>query len=311
MQTTWMKPLKKLGQTHIQVTPLGLGGAWLGYSPATRTRDLDVGAATVIHALDLGINLIDTSAGYGISETIIGKGLSAWFQSGGRREDIVISSKTGTRGRPKDYSHAATLRSVEQSLKDLGTSYIDVMLVHDPEDLEPVFAEDGALQALEQLKTEGIIRAIGLGVRNHAFHKRCIENGRFDMSLTYGDFNLLNQSASEDILTPASSRGMGIFNAMVVEYGLLGGRDPDEIAAEHHFHLDPAKVQRARELWQYSQHNNLNLLSLTLRYSARDPRVTATLVGASRPDEIEQDVLAFQSDVPENTWQELRQRFGL
>src|SRR5512141_2881979 len=104
MTSTNLQKRRKLGKTDILVSPLGLGGAWLGYSPSTHKRDLDMGAATVVHALSLGIGLIDTSAGYGDSEIIIGKGLGEWCKSGGKREEIVISSKTGTRSRPNDYS---------------------------------------------------------------------------------------------------------------------------------------------------------------------------------------------------------------
>src|SRR6266496_3756280 len=96
--------LRRLGRTDMHVPPLGLGGAWLGYEPRTKHRDEDVGAATVIRALELGIGLIDTSPYYGESESIIGKALREWFPRGGKREDLVISSKTGTRTNPGDYS---------------------------------------------------------------------------------------------------------------------------------------------------------------------------------------------------------------
>jgi aryl-alcohol dehydrogenase-like predicted oxidoreductase len=211
---------RPLGRTCIPVTPIGLGGAWLGYNPELGRRDPEIGAATVVRALELGIGLIDTSPGYGDSEQIIGKGLKDWYRKGGNRADFVISTKTGTRTRPNDYSAVGTLRSVEQSLKSLGTDYIDVLLVHDPESLDPVFAPGGTLEALKNLREQGVIHAIGLGVRNHKFHQDCINSGEFDISLTYGDYNLLSQTAATDILPVAAEHQVGIFNAMVVEYGL-------------------------------------------------------------------------------------------
>lgn len=269
-----------------------------------------MGAATVVHALDLGINLIDTSPLYGRSEEIIGQGLREWYQRGGKRSDFVISSKTGTRTKPRDYSGSATLKSIELSLKALGTDYIDIMLVHDPETLDPVFAPGGALDVLKQLKAQGVIRSIGLGVRSHALHQQCIESGFFEVSLTYGDCNLLNQSAKADILPIAAAHNVGVFNAMVVEYGLLSGRDPFQVASEHK-HVDTAKVNKAHDLWAWSKANNVDLLSLALQYACRDSRVTSILVGASSPQEIENDVVAFNQVVPPPVWSSLKDQFAL
>lgn len=301
---------RKLGRTDMQVTQLALGGAWLGYNHETNHRDEDIGAATVLHALELGIRVIDTSGGYGPSETIIGNALTEWFRRGGKRDDIVISSKTGSRPRPRNYSSASTWDSVEQSLKSLKVGSIDVMHVHDPDHLEPVFASDGALGALKDMKSQGIIGAIGLGVRRHEFHKQTITHGDFDVSLTYGDFNLLNQSA-HGLIDLAGQHNVGVFNAMVVEYGLLSGTDPDQIAARWKGHEDKVKVNRARELWSWSQSRKINLLAVAIQYSTRDPRIASTLVGAATPAEIEVDVNAFLEQLPDDTWVDLHERFGI
>jgi aryl-alcohol dehydrogenase-like predicted oxidoreductase len=301
---------RPLGRTGINVTPLGLGGAWLGYMPNNSHRDEDIGIATVLRAMELGIRLIDTSGGYGDSERIIGKALQEWYRHGGKREDIVISTKTGTRTQLRDYSAAGTQRSVETSLELLQTDYIDTMLVHDPETLDPVFAPGGALEALQQLKARGVIRAIGLGVRKHEYHQRCIQSGAFEVSLTYGDYNLLNQSASTGVLPWAEQYNVGVFNAMVVEYGLLGGRDPLDVI-QGRKNVPVAKVQQARALWEWAQSHRINLLSVTLQYSTREPRIAATLVGARNPGEIEEDVEAFSQDLPKHLWADLRNKFGL
>src|SRR5262245_809384 len=138
---------RTLGRTGITVPRLGLGGAWLGYVPGQRHRDEKTGIATVLRALELGIRLIDTSGSDVESERIIGKALQEWYRYGGQRSDIVISTKTGTRTQTRDYSADATRRSVETSLQLLQTDYVDAMLVHDPETLDPVFAPGGALEA--------------------------------------------------------------------------------------------------------------------------------------------------------------------
>lgn len=294
---------RRLGRTELYVSPIGLGGAWLGRT-SKGTND-DIAVATVIRALELGINLIDTSAVYihGQSEVYIGMGLQEWFKNGGRREEVVISTKTGTRNRPADYSASGTRKSVEQSLEALKTDYIDVVLVHDPGNLDPVVGPGGALEELNKLKSEGLVKAMGLGVRSHEFHRRLIESGECEVSLTYGDFNLIDQSAKEDLLETASAFDVGVFNGMAIYSGLLGGSDPMQDA--RHNPKRP-EVQRAARLWKWASLLGVNLLSLNLQFCMREKRIASTLVGASSPEQIEVDVAAAMEDIPESVWQELR-----
>ena len=305
------KSYREVGRTGIFVSRIGLGGAWLGYDSKAGTRSKDLGAETVLHALSQGINLIDTSPLYGESEEIIGTALKEYFRRGGNRTDFVISTKTGTRTRPKDYSYDATISSVEKSLELLGLEYVDFILVHDPEDLAPVFAPHGALDALAVLKEKGKIRFIGLGARPIQMHQTCIHSGIFDLSLTFGDYNLLNQSGRDTILQAAHEKNVGIFNAMVVEYGLLAGQDPYVVSKVRSWSMNTAKVERAHELWQWAQSQNLDLLSVALQFSSRDSRVSAILLGASTPDEIDVDIQAYQRPIPEDVWSTLKSQFGI
>ena len=234
---------------------------------------------------------------------------------------MILSTKTGTRTRPKDYSYEGTKRSVQTSLTLLKTDYIDVMLVHDPVELAPVLAPGGALEALQDLKAQGSIRAIGLGVRSHEAHRRCIETGEFDVSLTYRDFNLLDQSAVEGVLETATKFDVGVFNAMSIIGGLLGGNDPLQVAEQAKAHArirgrrgsyypKVGEVDRARALWEWTQSKNIGLLALNLQYCQREPRISSTLVGASTAAEIESDVAALSETITEEMWQELHERFG-
>jgi len=111
---------RRLGRTNLQVTPLGLGGAHLGRLPDGFSDERAV--AAVHYALESGINLIDTSPMYGESQRRIGLALDDWYGSGGRREDIIICTKTGHDGKGgKDFSADGTRRSVEESLRLLRT----------------------------------------------------------------------------------------------------------------------------------------------------------------------------------------------
>ena len=299
-------PRRRLGRTNFHVTPIGLGGAHLGRTPDGFSDKL--AAATVHRALELGVNLIDTAPLYGESQRRIGLALAEWYRQGGRREDLFISTKTGrSAGGGKDYSADATRRSVEESLRLLRTDYLDILLVHDPNDLAPVLGPVGALQALQKLKDEGVIRAIGLGVRSHEFHRRCIETGEFDVSLTFCDYNLIDQGAAQGVLETSASHDVGVLNGTAVMLGLLSGRDPRKTTLQGR----DQQTQRAYELWKWSQSQGVNLLALNLQFCMREQRIASTLVGAANPAEIEADVAALSDEIPDEIWEDLCERFGV
>lgn len=320
-------PLRPLGTTGLSVTPIGIGGAYLGLRRENgRHRiDEDLGVAAVLRALELGINLIDTSAGYmgdSRSEQIVGKAVSRWTANGGHREDIVIETKTGTReGRNRtaaSYSGKATWESIETSLRLLNVDYLDIALVHDPADLEPVLAPNGAWAALQEMKSQGIVRAIGLGTRSHESHQRIIATGACDVCLTHSDFNLLTQTAREGILKPAAKRNVAVLNGTSLARGLLlGAQSPNEVAAgwgnswRASIKTKPgwsSTFARSQALWNWTQSLDLSLLALNLQYIAREPNLTATLMGASTPAHIEADVAAVTAEIPETVWDELAER---
>jgi aryl-alcohol dehydrogenase-like predicted oxidoreductase len=308
---------RRLGRAGAYVTPLGLGGAWLGRT-ADGLLDESMGIATVLRALELGVNLIDTSAAYlrRESERFIGLALEEWYRHGGRREDLVLTTKTGTHVRPPDYSAEATRESVARSLELLKTDYLDVVLVHDPHDLSPVLAPGGALEALQTFKAQGVVHAIGLGVRAHALHRRLIEAGLIDVSLTHRDYQLLNQSAVEGVLEVAAAHDVGVLNGSPTLNGLLGGGDPLEFVRERETRgwrpqFSNEEVQRARALWEFGQAHGISLLALNLQFCRRESRIAATLVGASQPEQIEADVAAMLAPIPGKVWTALRSDFGI
>jgi len=294
---------RRLGRTDFHVTPIGLGGAHLGRTPDGFSDEL--AAATVHRALDLGVNLIDTAPMYGESRRRIGLALEEWYGRGGRREDFFLTSKTGRSAEgAKDYSADGTRRSVKESLRLLRTEYLDIVLVHDPDDLAPVLGPGGALEALKEFREQGVIRAIGLGCRSHEFHRRCMETGDFDVSLTFLDYNLVDQSAADGVLGAAAAHDVGVLNGAAVMLGLLSGRDPREVEYRR-------QAERAYELWQWAQSRGVSLLALNLQFCAREQRIASTLVGVSNPAEIEADVAALSEEIPGEVWRDLRERFGV
>ncbi len=318
-------PRRSLGRTGLQVTPIALGGAYLGFhrEGGRSVIDEELGIATVLRALELGITLIDTSPGYlggSRSEAIVGKALEHWFAAGGKREDLVISTKTGTRDRtrrgPHNYSAEATWESVHTSLELLKLDRLDIVLVHDPDDLEPVLAPGGAWEALARMKAEGLIRAMGLGVRDHSFHRRLIATGACDVCLTHCDYNLAVRSAEEGVLVPAAAAAVGVLNATSLYHGLLlGDRSPEAIASERvaqgwapsltQSALWHTAVVRAQHAWTLAQDYGIDLLALAIQFVTRDLRVSANVMGASTPEQIEADVAALRAPIPDEIWERI------
>ena len=165
----WMRPL---GSTGMEVSALGLGTVKLGRDQGVRyprgftIPDDRTAAALLAQASDLGINLIDTAPAYGNSEVRLGKLLA------GQRHRWLICSKVGEEfddGHSRfDFSPEHTRLSVHRSLRRLNTDVIDIMLIHsDGNDLH-IIEQLGTLQALQQLKQEGLIRAFGMSTKTVA-----------------------------------------------------------------------------------------------------------------------------------------------
>lgn len=167
-----MSWLRALGRTGLDVSALGLGTVKLG-----RDRDLKYpadftlpdersAAALLARARELGINLLDTAPAYGDSEERLGRLLA------GQRRDWLICSKVGEEfegGRSRfDFSPGYTRHSVQRSLRRLRTDVIDIVLVHSDGDDLRIIRELGTLQALRELKEEGLIRAFGMSTKTVA-----------------------------------------------------------------------------------------------------------------------------------------------
>ena len=281
---------RRLGRTELEVTVLSLGGARIGGNNVTD----DEAVEAVRRAITFGINYLDTSPLYGESERRIGLALA-----GGWREKIYLATKTGTHPKWRgDYSASGTRRSVENSLNLLGTDYLDVCLVHDPSNMDPVVAKGGALDTLQRMREEGLVKYIGLGVREHEFHKIAIETGMVDVILTYLDYTLVNQTANEWLLSFASENDIGVINGSPIGAGLLAGDEPD--VKER-----PPEGEKAHQLWQWCKENSLNLLNLAIQFCLRQPLIATNLSGSKNATEVEQNFAAATSPIAEEVWEEL------
>jgi aryl-alcohol dehydrogenase-like predicted oxidoreductase len=294
---------RRMGRLNRQVTEIGLGCAELAARQYGRANLEADSFAVVERALQLGINYFDTSAGYGESEERLGKALR-----GVPRDSYFLATKTGTGTQPRDYSFDGTLRSVEKSLRLLGTDFLDLVQIHDigPDDFELAFSLNGALGALLQLKAQGTIGGIGIGVRDHEFLRAAIENPHFDTILTYADFNLVRQSARRNLFASAAAHDKAIILGSPLLMGLLTDCPWEELLRTHGSMGTGPDAQRALRIRQWAAARQISVVHLAIQYVLREARISTVLTGAARFYEVEQNLRAATTPLPESIWHELR-----
>ncbi len=299
---------RTLGRTGIRVSPIGIGTGSLGAHPAVTDPAAadELAVATLRTAFRAGLNYIDTAPGYrgGDSDRRVGMALREVS-----RDQVVLATKVGTHpARPGDVTGETAAWIIEQSLEVIGTDRIDIALVHDPSTMGPVLERGGAVEALERLKEEGKVRAIGLGVQNHEYLRIGIESGRFDVIQSPYDYNLLRTTAG-NLIDLASERELGFINAAPFLAGLLSGVDPEEIvdirAATGMWKLRDRDVRRACRIWEWARDRDADLRALAMQFCLREQRIATTLIGPRRPSDVVEDIAAATQPVADDDWEEL------
>jgi D-threo-aldose 1-dehydrogenase len=299
---------RNLGSTGLSVRPLGVGTGALGLDPSAGSesaRDA-IAVETIRCAIASGINYVDTSPSYrdGDSDRRVGLALAGEW-----RDKVILASKVGTHpARAGDYSASAIEWTAYQNLRALRTDVIDVMLIHDPSDIDTVLGPGGALEALERLKEKGLIRAIGLGVQNHNFLRRAIESQRVDVIQSPYDYNLIRTTAA-DLLSLAEKHGVGCINASPFQQGLLAGVDPSVIvatrAATQMWAARTADVERATAIWRWSIERDLDLRAMALQFCLKNPVIATTLIGPRTALELQEDIASAKSEISAEHWNKL------
>jgi D-threo-aldose 1-dehydrogenase len=302
-----------LGRRALSVTRLGLGTAPLGglYEPVAE----EAAHAVVERAWNLGVRLFDTAPlyGFGSSEQRLGEALRSR-----PRDDFVISTKVGRLLRPNgapepslfsgapplhpvfDFSYEGTLRSLDQSLVRLGLDRVDVVLIHDPDDHFDA-ALDGAYRALERLREEGAVAAIGVGMNQSELLCRFAREGDFDCFLLAGRYTLLDASALAELLPLCEERGIAVIAGGVFNSGILAGGSTYDYAPA------PAPVvERARRVAETCARWEVPLEAAAVQFPLGHPAVACALAGCRSTDELEEDVRLFELDLPVGLWDDLR-----
>jgi L-galactose dehydrogenase len=293
---------RPLGRTGLHVSALSLGGVAFG----DLYGRLDPGEADecVRRAIDLGVNLIDTSPYYGQtrSESVLGSILD-----GGLRDKIFLCSKAGRNGLADfDFRPRAIERSVESSLQRLRTDRLDVLIAHDIEfatDFDALFNETASV--LHKLKAAGKCRFIGMSGLPLGILRSAIERCRLDVVISYTHYTLQNQRLLTDLLPVAESYGVGVMNASPLCMGLLSDHGPPE------WHPAPEQVKIAAKVAaDLCRRRGTSLASLAMQFCHTDRRIATTISGAALGAEIEANIRALETPIDQELLDEVQQIFA-
>lgn len=298
-------------------TRLMLGTAPIGglYAPVS---DADA-RATLDAAWQAGIRAFDTAPHYGVglAERRLGE-----FLSGKPRAEYTVSTKVGRLLVPSagpvdgvdgfydtprltrvwDFSRDGALRSIDESLGRLGLDRIDLALIHDPDD-HAAQALDGAYPALHQLRSEGVVGAIGIGMNQPEIPAWFIARADLDCVLIAGRYSLLDTSAAAELLPECERRGVSVLAGGVFNSGILA--DPRPGARYDYQPAPPGLVERAQRIRAVCASYGLPIGAVALAFTLRHPAVTAAVIGARTADEITEDVGYLELHVPEALFAEL------
>ena len=204
-----------------------------------------------------------------------------------------------------DFSYDGVMRSVEDSLRRMDVERIDMLLIHDPDDHHDE-AVAGAFTALDRLRSEGSVRAIGVGMNQSAMLARFAREAAFDCFLLAGRYTLLNQSGLADLLPAATERGMRVVLGGVFNSGLLADPRPGVAYDYHAIAADAEPLQRALRMKAVCDRHGVPLAAAALQFPLGHPSVATVLVGVRSAAELEENVRHFTTPIPQQLWHELR-----
>lgn len=283
----------RLGQTDLKINPVGLGANAVGGHNIYPNLDDQVGVEVVKTAIDKGMNFIDTAYSYGNgrSEELIGKAL----KEVGNREEVVIATKAAQREengkRVLDNSPAFLKQSVEESLRRLQTDYIDLFYIHHPDE-ETNKAE--AVGALQELKEEGKIRAIGVSNFSMEQLKEANQDGYVDV--LQGEYNLLNRTAEKEYFPYMKEAGISFVPYFPLVSGLLAGKYDEQTTfpegdlrnQQPHFQGELFKENLAKvdQLRPIAENHQVEVVHIVLAWYLTWDVVDAIIPGAKQPEQV-------------------------
>ncbi len=269
-------------------------------------------------AWQAGIRFFDTAPlyGHGLAEQRLGAVLRAK-----PREEFVLATKVGRllradappepgqayKGVPPvnptyDFSYDGVMRSVEESLARLGLDRVDVLHIHDPDEhFEEALA--GAYRALDRLRAEGTIRAVGAGMNQAEMLVRFAREADFDCFLLAGRYTLLDRTGAAELLPLCVEKSIAIIAGGVFNSGILANPRPG--TTFNYQQAPPELVDRALRMEEICARHGVELKAAAIQFPLRHPAVASVLTGCRSVREVEENVRMFQAPIPSSLWDEL------
>ncbi|MGO4727410.1 MULTISPECIES: aldo/keto reductase [unclassified Inquilinus] len=298
---------RPIGRTGVTVSRLGIGGGSLFSSMG------DAGVAEVVdHCWARGLRFFDTAALYaaGVSEQRFGTALEHR-----PRAEHVVATKAGRYvedGENRfDYTRDGFLRSIERSLAKLKRDRLDIVSIHDVDPdqhgdaYEDRFAEAmaGAYPALAELRSQGVIRAVGVAVKSWQVCQRFAAAGDFDCMMLAGGHTLLKQDAVP-FLDDCAARGIAVLLAAPFNTGILA---TGAIEGARYFYkpAPPEVLEATRRIEAVCRRHDVPLPAAALQFPLRHPAVASVVVGHQAAAEVDHNLVLLQLPIPEAFWADL------
>jgi D-threo-aldose 1-dehydrogenase len=316
-----------IGKTGLKVTRLGFGAASLGN--LYRAIDDATARATATAAWEQGLRYFDTAPyyGFGLSERRVGDVLRA------HPEEYVLSTKIGRLIVPAakaedkhgfcspmpfapvyDYSYDGVMRSFEDSLQRLGLSRIDILYMHDigrvthgrRHEESFAIAMDGGYKAMHELRAQGRVKAIGLGVNEYEVCEQAMAHGDFDCFLLAGRYTLLEQGALESFFPACEKKKISIVIGGPYNSGILAaGTGSKQTLTYNYESAPPDIIKRVQRIEQCCDRHKVPLAAAALQFPLAHPVVASVIPGLGNPERVTKTVELMQAKIPAALWQEL------
>lgn len=319
-----------LGSTGLRTTAMGLGTVPLGNYLEAMTDDE---AMALLDAVwDQGVRLYDTAPFYGsgLAERRLGESLASR-----PRDEYVLVTKVGRLLRSDvppapeqfagpggrsmffdipalnvlhDYSYDGAMRSVEESLERMGADRIDVVLIHDPDNLPDFYRQsvEGAFPALAELRGQGVIAGVGVGINQAEMLVDYTRDTDMDCFLLAGRYSLLDHASTIEtgLLDAVKRDDIAIMLGGVYNSGLLAR---PEVGVTFNYTTAPQHlVERAQALQAVCDRHGVPLMAAAIQFPLAEPGITTVLSGVRSPAEIEQNVAMMNLPIPDALWSDLR-----
>ncbi len=299
-------PQRRFGTTDLTVPIIGVGCAPIGDMPEAFAYGVsqEDALATVRAVLDSPIPYLDTAALYGDGESERRIGL-VLRERGGLPAGAVLQTKAGRDPKTNDFSGETIKRRFERSLELLGLDRIAIVYLHDPEHTHfaDAMAPGGPVETLRRYQEQGVIGRLGVAGGPITLETRYVETGIFDAVITHNRYTLINRSA-EPLIELASQKGLAVLNAAPYGSGLLA-KGPDAYPRYAYQDAAPDLLERSRRLAAICARHDVPLAAAALQFSTRNPRITSTIVGMSRPERVEQTLDLQAHPIPDALWEEI------